>query len=276
MIQLTSTSDLIQVNTASSTSVKCYASWVDNNAGTITAGRTNTAAIAGTGDTTVVAAPGASTARRVKYLSVRNDHASLSNLVIIKHTDGTNAEPLWQGTLLACETAVYSEGSGWQYLDANGNPKLAAAKLDQVLRTTADVINATTSFADVSGLTAPVKAGKHYWIEVGLFHITNATTTGAQFGVGGVAMTGMQIGAISTVLNSATAATMSTGQATAIDTAVIVQTTGAAAVGPTIMSGWINPSADGTFAVRCASEVAVAAGLTVKKGSWLKIREFDN
>lgn len=270
-----STSWKLQLVTGSAGSIQPALDYVDNAGGSIAAAPSNVAAIA-TATTTDLVTGAASTIRNVKFLSVRNGHASVSNLVTIQRTDGTITTALWQGTLLPSESVNYNEGCGWQYLDANGNPKLAAAKLDQVLRTTADVINATTSFADVSGLTAPVKAGKHYWIEVGLFHITNATTTGAQFGVGGVAMTGMQIGAISTVLNSATAATMSTGQATAIDTAVIVQTTGAAAVGPTIMSGWINPSADGTFAVRCASEVAVAAGLTVKKGSWLKIREFDN
>jgi hypothetical protein len=40
-----------------------------------------------------------------------------------------------------------------------------------------------------------------------------------------------------------------------------------------ILSGYINPSAAGTFAVRGQSEVAVAAGLTVKKGSWLHLFE---
>ena len=38
----------------------------------------------------------------------------------------------------------------------------------------------------------------------------------------------------------------------------------------------MTSAADGTFAVRCASEVAVAAGLTVKAGSWLRLWETDN
>lgn len=42
------------------------------------------------------------------------------------------------------------------------------------------------------------------------------------------------------------------------------------------LSGYIQPSANGTFAIRCKSEIAVAAGLTVKAGSWLRIWETDN
>ena len=37
--------------------------------------------------------------------------------------------------------------------------------------------------------------------------------------------------------------------------------------------GYINPSASGTFVIRGKSEVAVAAGLTVRQGSWLHIWE---
>jgi len=57
----------------------------------------------------------------------------------------------------------------------------------------------------------------------------------------------------------------------------VVETTGPGAVNMlAIISGYIVPSADGTFAVRCASEVAVASGLTIKAGSWLRIWETDN
>lgn len=158
----------------------------------------------------------------------------------------------------------------------NEAPALPSQKLRKILRVTTDVVNATTSFASVTGLTAAVKSGKKYVFTAHLFHVSDATTTGAQFGIGGVAMTAMLAGAISTVTASATAAAMSAGCATAVDTAVIVQTTGSTAVVPTILTGYFTPSADGTFAIRCASEVAVAAGLTVKAGSWLEVFECDN
>jgi len=54
----------------------------------------------------------------------------------------------------------------------------------------------------------------------------------------------------------------------------VVETTGPGAVNMlAILSGFFNPSADGTFAVRCVSEVAVAGGLVVKAGSWCRVWE---
>ena len=63
MLLLTSTSDLVQIVTGSSASVEVHADWMDNASGTITPGRTNTAAITGAATTTVVASPGVSTQR---------------------------------------------------------------------------------------------------------------------------------------------------------------------------------------------------------------------
>ena len=45
MLILSSTSDLLRVTTSAAGDVDVHASWVDNASGTITPGRTNTAAI---------------------------------------------------------------------------------------------------------------------------------------------------------------------------------------------------------------------------------------
>lgn len=279
MILLTSTSDLIQIVTGSSGTITAHASWVDLNGTTTTPGRTNPASIATATTTTLVGSPASSTYRNAKLLSVRNEHASTSNLVTIRHTDGTNAHILWQGTLLAGETINFNEGQGWQYLDANGNPKLAATKLDVWLRVTSDVTNATTSFADVTDLTVALKSGKKYGFEAHLYYQTNAATTAGQFGVNiGAAPTALIVGLINMSAPGVTSPTFNGGVATARDTSAA----GASTAGPgatntmAILSGEITPSADGTFAVRCASEVAVAGGLVVKAGSTLRIRELDN
>lgn len=100
MIILGSTSDLMQVITGSAVTTSVHSSWVDNASGTITPGRTNTA-ISTAATTTVVASPGASTYRNVKFLSVRNTHASSQNTITIQHTDGTTTSILWRGILLA-------------------------------------------------------------------------------------------------------------------------------------------------------------------------------
>jgi hypothetical protein len=52
-------------------------------------------------------------------LSVRNDHASITNDIQIQHTDGTNVISLWKGTLLAGEMICFTD-MGWQRLTAGG------------------------------------------------------------------------------------------------------------------------------------------------------------
>ena len=234
----------------------------------VTGATANTALKAGT----------ASRKTRILSASLFNDHTSVSNTVTVEKTDGTNTSQLVQAMLLPGESLYYT-GSVWIHYDANGVPTLASEKLDAKLRVTSDVVNATTSFADVTGLTVALKSGKAYVFEAMLFHQTNATTTGAQFGV--------NIGATPTVLNlwgnqqitaSVTAAAFgSSAMVTAVDTAAVVETTGPGAVNMVAyITGYVVPSADGTFAIRCKSEVAVASGLTIKAGSWLRIWECDS
>lgn len=126
MLLLTSTSDKIQVITGSSGAISVHTSWVDNASGTITPGRTNTASITGTTTTDVVAAPASSTQRNVKFISVFNTHASVSNLITIQHTDGTNVEILWKATLLAGESVEFDANGDFVYYDVNGQVKTSA------------------------------------------------------------------------------------------------------------------------------------------------------
>jgi hypothetical protein len=278
MLLLTSITDKVRLTSTGTANLDVHASYVDYTATTQTPARTNTAISSAT-TTDIVGVPGSSTTRNVKFLSVRNSHASASNGVTILHTDGTTAVTLWVGTLLAGETVVFHEGTGWQYLDANGNPKLAATKLNTMLRVTNDVINATTSFADITDLTVALLSGKKYAFVAYLFHQTNATTTGAQFGVNiGAAPTVLNVSAIQQITSVVTGGAWGSGNMVAArDTAAVAETTGPGAANMlAIVAGFIIPSADGTFAMRCASEVAVAAGLTVKAGSWMHIIECAN
>jgi hypothetical protein len=277
MLLLTGVSDIIRVVTGSSAAVHVHASWVDNNAGTVTPGRTNTASIATATTTTVVGSPAASTQRNVKHLNIANTHASVSTLVTVQHFDGTVSDDLIVVTLLAGEQLVFTAEGDWKHYAVNGSPYNQATKLDVCVRVTADSTHATAAtFADITGLTVPVKAGKHYAVQAYLIHINNATTTGSQFAFGGVAMTGMIASTIDTVTASVTASVHSAGTVATINTAITAQTTGSAAQTLAVISGWINPSADGTFALRATSEVTVGSGLIVKAGSWMRIRELDN
>lgn len=120
MILLTSTSDILRVVTGSAADVDVHASWIDNASGTITPGRTNTAAITTATTTTVVGSPGASTQRNVKHLNITNAHATVSTTVTVQHYDGTTSEDLMGVTLLPGENLVLDSTGSWHHHDANG------------------------------------------------------------------------------------------------------------------------------------------------------------
>lgn len=264
LILTNSGTDKLQLVTSAALAVDVHASWQDLNGSTVTPGRTNTAISTAT-TTDIVGTPGSSTVRNVKTLHVRNKGASALDVTVVYDQNGTDFE-LHKATLLAGDTLEYVEGVGFYTLTA-------VAAMNRTLRLTSDYVNATTSFSDITGLSVPVQSGKHYNFLIHLYHINNATTTGSRFAVNGPTMSSMILSTIDTVTASVTASTHSAGTVSALDTAATAQTTGSAGITLAILSGWINPSADGTFVVRGQSEVAVAAGLTVKAGSWMRIWE---
>lgn len=275
MLNLIATTDKLQLITSGAGSIDVHASFVDLPSGsnpTPVPSRQNTGAINTATTTDIVAAPAASTVRNVKTLHICNIHATLAQDVTVQYNQN--------GTLIRCHKETLQAGEALEYIEGLGFfvISLQTRKLDTKLRVASDVTNATTSFADITGLTCPVENGKNYCFETHLYHISNATTTGAQFGIGGVTMNSMRISAIDVILGSLTAATMgsNTTDVTAVNTAAMAETTGAATVVMAIMSGWFQPSQTGTFAIRCASEVAVASGLIVKAGSWARVWEADN
>lgn len=267
MIYLALTTDKISLITSAAITLDVNVNYIDAATATLVvsgSGKQNTA-IATATTTDILAAPGASTTRTLKQMTARNKHATLAGDVTIQFNANATLYELHKVTLLAGETLEYIEGVGFFTLKP-------AAGLDRTFRVSSDVINATTSFADITGLTCPLLSGVHYNFLAHLFHINNATTTGSQFAVNiGAAPTNLLVSTVDTVTASVTASAHSAGSVTARDTAVTAQTTGSIAVVTAIISGWIQPSADGTFAMRCASEVAVAAGITVKAGSWLEV-----
>lgn len=272
------TTDLLRLVTGSAGNIASTVSWVDANSTTLApsgAGTETPADITGATTTTVLAAPAASTRRTVTYAIWRNKHATISNLVtVVIERSGPVTKEQHQVTLAPGEALEFTPDLGFFHLKST-------AKIDQLLVVTADVTNATTSFADVTGLTIPVKAGHTYCFEASLIFQTNATTTGARFAVNGPASpTYLRLAGLAAVTPSATAEVGSRNTATvsAYDTSVIgAQTTGPGTIDSlAYFSGTIVPSADGTFAIRSQSEVAIASGLIIRRGSWLWIREPDD
>lgn len=270
------TADKLQLVTSAAATVDVHASYVDvSNANPPvvqgdTMGRTNTA-ITTAATTDIVAGPGSGDIRNVKTLHIRNKSTTAATDVTVQHviSGGTTAE-LHKTTLGTGDMLEYIEGVGFFKITAT-------AKLNTRLRVATDVTNNTTSAADVTGLTCPILAGKHYNFEAMLIVTSAATTTGIQLSVNGPAATSFRGSGIVTVTGSATSATMSTPttDVTTVDAVIAVQTTGPTGTVPAIIFGWYNPSADGTFAVRVRSEVA-SSTVTVKAGSSCRIWESDN
>lgn len=273
MIYLTSTTDKLSVISSAAATLDVQANWIDAvlTTGVMSnAGRTNTAISSAT-TTDIVAVPGASTLRTVKQITIRNKDASLACDVTVQYNANGTLTELDKVTLGTQDCFIYIEGIGF-FL------RSATSKLNKTLRVISDVTFATAAtFSDITGLTQALKSGKTYAVMAHLFHINNLSTTGSQFGYNiGAAPTLAVFGNHSGVTNSVTAGAQSIGTATARDTAITAQTTGSATVTHTIVGGYIQPSADGTFALRGASEVTVASGMIVKAGSWLRITETDN
>lgn len=120
MLLLTSTSDIVRVVTSAAVStITVHASYVDNNAGTITPGRTNTNITTNT-TTTVVAAPGSGVQRNVKGIYITNNSATASCTVTVQHFDGTTSTDLMGVLLRPGENLGYREDGSWVHRNWDG------------------------------------------------------------------------------------------------------------------------------------------------------------
>ncbi|MFO0702701.1 MAG: hypothetical protein U0514_02375 [Candidatus Andersenbacteria bacterium] len=128
----------------------------------------------------------------------------------------------------------------------------------------ADVTNATTAYANVTGLAFPVTSGTLTSFQCTIYFTTNATTTGSRWSINGPATTALMYQSEYTLT-----ATTSTRNAMvqAYDSPGAANATSAAGANLAVISGYVLPSASGTVTVRDASEVAVAGGNVAKAGS---------
>lgn len=122
MLNLASTSDLVRVYTSAAGNIEVHASWVDIvvATGEVTPGRTNTASITTATTTTVCGSPASGSVRNLKHLNITNNSSSVSNIVTVDHTDGTNAVELMSFTLLPGENMIFNEQGRWVHRDAQG------------------------------------------------------------------------------------------------------------------------------------------------------------
>ncbi len=262
------TTDKISLITTTVANTDVIATYVDRDQTTGVvglAGRQLTAISTAT-TTDIVGAPAASTTRNIKTLNVRNKHASTNNTITVQYNANAVLYELHKVTLLAGEVLQYIEGLGFfKTFDTTRDSRNFTTLADQVINDAAMVT--------VTGLTCPVKANVAYGFFAFIPHVTDATTTGAQFGVKlTTAPTALRVGTIDTVTASATAAVFSAGVATAVDTPITAQTTGTGATaGPTLIAGYFVPGADDVFEIRANTEPATAGTLTIKAGALLQV-----
>lgn len=125
MINLTSTSDILQLITDAASDIEVHISWVDLNGTTVTPGRVNNASITTAATTTVLTSPAASTVRNAKTVAIHNNHATISCGVRLIHNDGTTTAELYQVRLAPGDVASFIDGSGWQVFNSLGIPVVA-------------------------------------------------------------------------------------------------------------------------------------------------------
>lgn len=62
----------------------------------------------------------------VDQISIHNND-TVQQILTVRWTDGTNFSTVWEGALEPSESAQYNVGSGWQKLNANGDPIVIGA-----------------------------------------------------------------------------------------------------------------------------------------------------
>lgn len=276
MLLLTTSTDKIQIVADAVTPLDVHASWMDYSNGVVTPGCTNTAKTS-TGATDIVAGPSDGN-RSVRKINVKNTHSTQGVGIIIQHIAAAGtALTIFRCRLEALEELDFSD-YGWYKYDVNGTIcQISGAKLDLEMRVDIDqTFTSSLDFNDIGEFSAQVITGKKYAFIANIFHTNNASTTGNRFALQGPTMTDVIVGNIQVVTNSVTAAALSAGVTASLNTAATADTTGSVSTSMTILSGSFKPSANGRVSIRAQSEVAVAAGLTVKVGSWFRIWEVDN
>lgn len=92
----------------------------------MSAASTNTGATNNTTAVTLVAAPGATTTRQLKYLSIKNSDTAAVELWV-QMNDNSTLREIWKGTLAVGDTLFYVDGAGWNVLNSSGQIKNGGA-----------------------------------------------------------------------------------------------------------------------------------------------------
>ena len=147
MIQLNSTSDLVQLITGSAGAVDVSTHWQDLNGDlsppTWLPGRQNTPQITTATTTTIVPSPTTATigstgkgSRNCRLIMIHNTSTTQQNQVTVQTFDGTTHSPCITWNLSAGDSLHYIENGGWKYVPATTSVQVPGRLLKTTTLTT--------------------------------------------------------------------------------------------------------------------------------------------
>lgn len=133
MLLLSTVDESIDLVTSTAVGLDYTASWVDLTTSGVAAG-SGDGAISSATTTTLVAAPGASTARQLKGCTIKNtaDAVGSFNDVVVRKVNSGSYREMVSMTLGPNESLHYSDTEGWIKFDANGNRQCAVVTMAPV------------------------------------------------------------------------------------------------------------------------------------------------
>lgn len=127
VIVLDATTKKIEVTSSAAVSVDFYATWTDTTSSAFTPGQTDGNFATAT-TTDVVAAPGASTQRRIYYISFVNRGTAAQVLTVKFDVSATERNLTAPITLAAGEALIYEDATGWTTRDVAGRVKMVPSE----------------------------------------------------------------------------------------------------------------------------------------------------
>lgn len=226
----------------------------------------------GSTNVTLVSSPANSEFKEVHDMTFYNSDSTNKEITIEKY-DGSNAFILFKCTLASGEMLEYNKG--WRVFATTGAIKQSINQGANASTTGitavvlgSDVTNnnaVANTIADVTGLSFSVTNGKTYYFKAIIRYTAAATTTGSRWGVNCSAGTAANLTFTSEYTLTSTTSTRN-AMVQAFDSPAASNATSVVAVNMAKLEGHFTPTADGTFIIRFASEVANSA-IVAKAGS---------
>lgn len=280
MLLLASTSDKLRLTTGSALATAVHASYVDAASGTITPGRQNTAISTAT-TTDIVSAPGASTYRAIKSVSIRNTSPSANVLTAI-HTDGTTACELISASIPAGGTLHYDDAFGWSVhgpagrlyvMEDSSGPAVSMPYTEVVLAS--DVVNNNVignTLQDITGFTFTPDVNDVYWVQAVIPYTSAATTTGSRWTLTVAGSVALWIHSRATLA----ATTQTINYVSAIDSPAACSASSLTAGNVAVLEAFVKHAVGGlALKMQFASEVSASA-VTAKAGAVFRYYKLIN